>query len=452
MLLAEFFMNDIRKRSFKNKMIYYLIDCYGGDFMSGYQRFISYIYAYSPNGKERNVGFAKVEVRGEQKRIGISLKGIYGMDSLQVAVFWRSGSRVELLPFSTVSIHSGNAQAQYVLSNELFREYGRGLEGAAGIILSPEEEGRAYVTVWDEEEFRLEMMNMTIQEEAYIEEKQSFDNSSFQEERNQMNRQQAEPQENQQRELLNQTEQDPFGQQIGEQECGENCAIQRESDENDENQQKENVEQDTVQYQADEEKTDIEQSAEQGETTNMDENLAMEKNTKGECSKEEQQKQESEQRLQAQILHALFKQLKGEESQTIQDERGKEDFFSAAEVKEQNEEIKMAENEKLWDSLRKLYPQAKPFQAQESVECLKIKPGSIGRLPRQNWIFANNNFVLYGYMKYHYLVLIKMGENYFLGVPGKGDVNAKTVANQFGFERFYPVEGKRGYWCVEVMR
>ena len=80
--------------------------------MSGYRRFISYIYAYSLEGKGRNVGFAKVEVRGDQKLIGISLSGVYRMEPLHVSLFWRNGTRVELLPFNTIGIHTGNAQAQ----------------------------------------------------------------------------------------------------------------------------------------------------------------------------------------------------------------------------------------------------------------------------------------------------------------------------------------------------
>ena len=59
--------------------------------------------------------------------------------------------------------------------------------------------------------------------------------------------------------------------------------------------------------------------------------------------------------------------------------------------------------------------------------------------------------MLYGYMKYHYLVLAKMGNTYFLGVPGKYNPNVKMLAEQFGFENFYPVEENRGYWCVPIL-
>lgn len=45
--------------------------------MSDYRRLISYIYAYEGGVKGKNIGFAKIEVRGEQCRIYVSVKKIY---------------------------------------------------------------------------------------------------------------------------------------------------------------------------------------------------------------------------------------------------------------------------------------------------------------------------------------------------------------------------------------
>ena len=375
--------------------------------MSGYQRFISYIYAYSSEGKGRNVGFAKLEVRGDQKMIGISLNGVYSMEPLRVSLFWRNGTRVELLPFNTVTIHTGNAQAQYVLSNELFREYGRGMEDAAGIILYPEtEETRAYATVWDEEPFSLEMMNAVVQEN-YIEneeELQEDSNSTVQES------------SLEEVKVVQNTESD----------------VEISETEEEGNQELEPI------NSSDAIETELDSS--------QDENEAKE----AEIQLEDQEEKDKEQRLQEQILQALLKKIKGEEENEMDE---KENVLSAAEIKEpiQEEAQREKENEERWEALKNIYPKAEPFQTQEEVECLKIKPGSIGRLPRQTWIFANNNFVLYGYMKYHYLILAKTGNTYFLGVPGKNNQNVKMLAEQFGFEIFYPVDENRGYWCVPIL-
>jgi len=47
------------------------------DFLSDYKRLVSYIYAYNKGQKDKNVGFAKVEIRNGQCKINISLKGVY---------------------------------------------------------------------------------------------------------------------------------------------------------------------------------------------------------------------------------------------------------------------------------------------------------------------------------------------------------------------------------------
>ena len=43
--------------------------------MADYQRFVSYIYSYPGGVKDKNVGFAKVEVRAGEMRLNINLRG-----------------------------------------------------------------------------------------------------------------------------------------------------------------------------------------------------------------------------------------------------------------------------------------------------------------------------------------------------------------------------------------
>ena len=45
--------------------------------MADYNRFISYIYLYERGMKTINTGFAKVESRGPQCRIDITMKNMY---------------------------------------------------------------------------------------------------------------------------------------------------------------------------------------------------------------------------------------------------------------------------------------------------------------------------------------------------------------------------------------
>lgn len=45
--------------------------------MADYQRFVSYIYSYPGGVRDKNVGFAKVEVRAGEMRLNINLRGVY---------------------------------------------------------------------------------------------------------------------------------------------------------------------------------------------------------------------------------------------------------------------------------------------------------------------------------------------------------------------------------------
>ena len=64
-------------------------------------------------------------------------------------------------------------------------------------------------------------------------------------------------------------------------------------------------------------------------------------------------------------------------------------------------------------------------------EILTIKPQDIGLLPRENWNYGNNSFLLHGYYNYRYLILARIGDEtkgrtrYILGVPGNYYSNGK---------------------------
>ena len=65
-------------------------------FLSEYRRFISYMYAYDNGIKNKNVGFAKTECRGETVKLWINLKGAYSQEENYKVYFFvrRDGSIV----------------------------------------------------------------------------------------------------------------------------------------------------------------------------------------------------------------------------------------------------------------------------------------------------------------------------------------------------------------------
>ena len=65
---------------------------------------------------------------------------------------------------------------------------------------------------------------------------------------------------------------------------------------------------------------------------------------------------------------------------------------------------------RLWDGFRKRYPKIQAFDSANGCEILTIKPQDIGLLPRENWNYGNNSFLLHGYYNYRYLILARIGD------------------------------------------
>lgn len=117
--------------------------------------------------------------------------------------------------------------------------------------------------------------------------------------------------------------------------------------------------------------------------------------------------------------------------------------------------------ETLWDRLRVTYPKVTAFECADGCEILVIKPQDIGLLPRENWVYGNNSFLLHGYYNYRYLILARLGKpgergRYILGVPGHYGNNEKYMAAMFGFDRFVrstrqpPRDSRFGYWYTDL--
>ena len=90
----------------------------------------------------------------------------------------------------------------------------------------------------------------------------------------------------------------------------------------------------------------------------------------------------------------------------------------------------------------------------------------MARLPRCEWKWANNSFLLHGYYNYHHLAIIDDGERYRLGVPGIYHPQEAKAASTFGFTEFIPhkdidmdltdeeksSQEQFGYWCRPIKR
>lgn len=119
------------------------------------------------------------------------------------------------------------------------------------------------------------------------------------------------------------------------------------------------------------------------------------------------------------------------------------------------------ETEKLWQYFKRTYPKIQAFDYNGTCEILTIQPQDIGLLPRETWGYGNNSFLLHGYYSHRYLILARLKgskgkDRFLLGVPGHYYSSEKYMASMFGFPNFVlskmqPAgDGRFGYWYTDL--
>lgn len=134
--------------------------------MNEYRRFISYIYAYPGNVKEKNVGFAKVEVRNGQCRLDMTLNGVY-MDSSKlygVSLMVKEQENYILIPIGNILVSGGQGKYRDLLNPDNLNGSGYALSDGIGIAVADKEDSYYRMfSLWNDDIFKPE--NVRYQEE-----------------------------------------------------------------------------------------------------------------------------------------------------------------------------------------------------------------------------------------------------------------------------------------------
>ncbi|MCC8103862.1 MAG: hypothetical protein LIP11_16990 [Clostridiales bacterium] len=95
----------------------------------------------------------------------------------------------------------------------------------------------------------------------------------------------------------------------------------------------------------------------------------------------------------------------------------------------------------------------RPFGDEEFFDCVQIKLCDLLPLQQEGWQVGRSNFLQHGYYLYRHLLLGRAeGGRYVVGVPGLRSQQEEYVAHTFGYDRF-KLSGLRscgrtfGYWC-----
>ena len=125
--------------------------------MADYKRLVSYIYSYSGGVRDKNVGFAKAEVRNGQFKLAVSLKGVYTDTPEVFGVYFmvdkeksQTGA-FSLLKIGTVMVNQGIGQYQDILNPSNLNQSQYTFDEVSGIAIA-REDNRFYMmfSLWED--------------------------------------------------------------------------------------------------------------------------------------------------------------------------------------------------------------------------------------------------------------------------------------------------------------
>ena len=116
--------------------------------MSDYRRLISYIYAYEGGEKGKNIGFAKIDMRGPQCRIQVNVKKVYvGSSDVGVYLLHAGG---ELL-LGRIFIRGGAGEFRTQIQSENVDGSGLRVDECYGLTIHELENAwQSYTTIWED--------------------------------------------------------------------------------------------------------------------------------------------------------------------------------------------------------------------------------------------------------------------------------------------------------------
>ena len=423
--------------------------------MTGYRRLISYIYAYEGEEKGKNIGFVKLESRNGQCRLSVNVKKIYaGGNDIGVYLI-ASGQEI---PLGNIFIRNSCGEFRTIINVENVMGTGNSLDSCIGLVIHEKgEEWRVYKTVWED----------AVAQAAELELAEAAEKK---------------PDDTQERDKRLKKQIEELNREIDEAaKVGDNIA------------EKENAEKESAAEGNAAEDTAPAASGAPQNTSELE--LLQQLQPSGDQPKQpaaDQSPQLSADRwvqplADRQAQPSIAQPPADRQSQstigqpvqppTDQQPQSSQSSSSPFIQSTQQEEIPLgdpkaleyldAEEEKwgpevLWDRFRKHYPKMQAFDSPGTAEILTIRPQDIGLLPRENWGYGNNSFLLHGYYNYRYLIFARVGDEkhtrarYILGVPGHYYSNEKYMASMFGFPHFVLAktqpaqDGRFGYWYADV--
>ncbi len=412
--------------------------------MADYQRFVSYIYSYPGGVKDKNVGFAKVEVRSGEMRLNINLRGVYTDTPQMFGVHMLIDrddaipGRYRLMEVGDCLVNNGMASYAGIFNAGNIENSGYTSSDICGIAVANKGD-RYYMmfSMWEDYDINPDVIefagsgvrkygeNVEIEGES----EDDIDSSGSGEIRG-LGKGYTEGSEG--------NKEDDVGSQDNRVSDGENGDVRyAEGDKNG------NV----VNY----------ASGSQCNKGNYDKRSG-EDRCVGECENDRNGGTRNRGKENTPDIH--MQNRYNEELQAMESEE--DDTESCGCPNKVNEKTRQdACNERLYKKLYSKADYVDAFDDDYFYDCIEVTPQMLSRLPLKDKEIINNSFLIHGYYNFHHLLFGRVCDNenntnYFIGVPGMYCNRERYMASMFGFSNFKKSHRSDynnpyfGYWYQEI--
>lgn len=390
--------------------------------MADYKRLVSYIYAYPGGVRDKNVGFAKAEVRNGQFKLTVSVKGVYTDTPELFGVYVMVDGKKHqpggftLLKTGTVMVNQGIGQYQDLFNPMNINQSGYTFEDISGIALARENEDfYRMFSLWEDCILNTEDITFAQPEAA------AASNPVVQ----------ADSEEVSVKEQVNRT----TGQEA-ERKSAEMSGNVRESE--------------TVRRNAEDvSENEVEEAAVTSKPATPE--SAQSAGRQADLQQETAQMKAQQVRAMEAVQELLFRNTN---PQGTMPQNTKLQHTMPQNAKPQEE---MPAFEKVF--INRDFIDA--FEDDYFYDCVEVTPELLKQLPIEDDAVVNNSFLVHGYYNFKHILFGKVCENdnntrYFIGVPGMYCNRERFMASMFGFCNFKKSHRSDysnpyfGYWYQEI--
>ena len=388
--------------------------------MADYKRLVSYIYAYPGGVRDKNVGFAKAEVRNGQFKLTVSVKGVY-TDTLELfgVYVMVDGKKHQpggftLLKTGTVMVNQGIGQYQDLFNPMNINQSGYTFEDISGIALARENEDfYRMFSLWEDCILNTEDITFAQPEAAAASNPVAQADSEEVSVKEQVNRTTGQEAERKSVEMSGNVR--------------ESETVRRNAEDVSENEVEDVVEAAVTSKPATPESA---QSA--GQQADLQQETA-------------QMKAQQVRAMEA-VQELLFRNTNPQGTMP------------------QNTKLQNAKPQEEMPAFEKVFINRDFIDAFEDdyfYDCVEVTPELLKQLPIEDDAVVNNSFLVHGYYNFKHILFGKVCENdnntrYFIGVPGMYCNRERFMASMFGFCNFKKSHRSDysnpyfGYWYQEI--